>query len=330
MARIAEDLLLLLLDNAAAQPAIERTTLQRLLAAAVLLDLAYDCRVRPALAHEPVPPDRLVALAGPAPIDPVLRPALALLSAAPITPAAAIAKLRKRAEDDVLDQLLRTGQLHQVQLTSHRLRRNTYAWPMANRARADRARSAVLAALFDGQRPDPPTAVEPCKRCFDGVGSEPHEHRDLHDAAPGKGVDLPSDQRPSLHRKDAFRYVFGQRQQSAALPGTQDNRFHPWSALWSNASRLRGTRPAPAQRTEKARGADVESVTNPIVSPTAAHNSNRGPGAGPMCRNPVRIGPAASCRVKPVTDSVPAGLSGSRRLYNARSPPLLPALDRKA
>lgn len=50
MARIAEDLLLLLLDNAAAQPAIERTKLQRLLAAAVLLDLAHDCRVRPALA----------------------------------------------------------------------------------------------------------------------------------------------------------------------------------------------------------------------------------------------------------------------------------------
>ena len=159
MARIAEDLLLLLLDNAAAQPAIERTTLQRLLAAAVLLDLAYDCRVRPALAHEPVPPDRLVALAGPAPIDPVMRPALALLSQAPLTPAAAIATLRKRAEDDVLDQLLRTGTLHQVQLSSHRLRRNTYAWPMANRARVDRARSAVLAALFDGQRPDPPTAA---------------------------------------------------------------------------------------------------------------------------------------------------------------------------
>lgn len=159
MARIAEDLLLLLLDNAAAQPPIEHPKLRRLLAAAVLLDLAYDCRVRPALAGEPVPPDHLVALAGPPPIDPVLRPALALLSAAPITPRAAIAKLRKRAEDDVLDQLLRTGQLHQVQLTSHRLRRNTYAWPMANRARVDRARSAVLGALFDGQRPDPHTAA---------------------------------------------------------------------------------------------------------------------------------------------------------------------------
>lgn len=65
MARIAEDLLLLLLDNAAAQPAIERGTLQRLMAAAVLLDLAYECRIRPALPQEPVDSDRLVALAGP-------------------------------------------------------------------------------------------------------------------------------------------------------------------------------------------------------------------------------------------------------------------------
>src|SRR6516165_7391129 len=106
MARIAEDLLLLLLDNAAAQPGLEPPRLQRLLAAAVLLDLAYDCRIRPALPQEPVPADRLVALAGPPPLDPVVRPALALLYEAPITASAAITKLSKRTEDGVLDQLL--------------------------------------------------------------------------------------------------------------------------------------------------------------------------------------------------------------------------------
>jgi len=158
MARIAEELLLLLLDNASAQPGLDRTRVTRLLAAAVLLDLAYDCRVRPALPQEPVRPGRLIALAGPAPLDPVVRPALALLQRGPITPAAAIAKLRKHAEDDVLDQLLRTGQLHQVELPTRRLRRRRYAWPMHDRARVDQARSALLAALFDGRRPDPPTA----------------------------------------------------------------------------------------------------------------------------------------------------------------------------
>jgi hypothetical protein len=159
VARIAEDLLLLLLDNASAQPGLERGRVQRLLAAAVLLDLAYDCRIRPALPQEPVPPDRLVVLAAPPVLDPVMRPALSQLQQAPITATAAIAKLRKRTEDDVLDQLLRTGQLHQVALSAHRFRRNSYAWPLTNRARVDRARSALLAALFDGQRPDPATAA---------------------------------------------------------------------------------------------------------------------------------------------------------------------------
>ena len=159
MARIAEDLLLLLLDNAAAQPGLEPARLQRLLAAAVLLDLAYGCRVRPALPDEPVPSDHLVVLAGPPPLDPVVRPALALLQEAPITASAAIGKLRKRTEDQVLDQLLCTGQLHQISLSQNRFRRNSYAWPLASRSRVDRARAALLAALFDGDRPDPATAA---------------------------------------------------------------------------------------------------------------------------------------------------------------------------
>lgn len=159
MARIAEDLLLLLLDNGAAQPAVEPNLLQRLLAAAVLLDLAYDCRVRPALPGEPVPSDHLVALSGPPPLDPVVRPALMLLQEAPVTPSAAIGKLRKQTGDLVIDQLLRTGQLHQIALSQHRFRRNAYAWPLASRARVDAARSAMLSTLFDATCPDPVTAT---------------------------------------------------------------------------------------------------------------------------------------------------------------------------
>lgn len=158
MARIAEDLSLLLLDNPSAQPQLERSPLTRVLAAALILDLAYDCRVRPALPEDPVAPGLLVALAGPAPLDPAVRPTLTLLNQGPITPVAAIAKLRKHAEDDVLDQLLRTGQIHQVTLSAHRLRRNSYAWPVKNRERADAVRAAVLAAL-NGGRPDAVTAA---------------------------------------------------------------------------------------------------------------------------------------------------------------------------
>ena len=159
MARIAEDLLLLLLDNADAQPRLERSRLERSLAAALILDLALQCRVRPALPAEPVPAGYLVALAGPMPLDPAVRPALALLQQQPIGPAAAIARIRKHAEDDVLDQLLRTGQIHQIQLTAHRLRRNHYRWPAKNRGRVAVARSELLGALFEQRRPQPVTAA---------------------------------------------------------------------------------------------------------------------------------------------------------------------------
>lgn len=159
MARIAEDLLLLLLDNSAAQPQLDRSRLTRVLAAAVILDLSYDCRVRPALPTEPVEPGRLLALEGSVPLDPAVRPTLALLAQGPITPAAALAKIRKHAEDDVLDQLLRTGQIHQVGLSTHRLRRNTYAWPVKNRSRVDAVRYAVQAALSGQRQPDAVTTA---------------------------------------------------------------------------------------------------------------------------------------------------------------------------
>ena len=79
MARIAEDLLLLLLDNTSARSRLDRTRLGRVLAAALVLDLAFQCRVRPAMPEDPVAPGELVALAGPMPLDQAVRPALAEL-----------------------------------------------------------------------------------------------------------------------------------------------------------------------------------------------------------------------------------------------------------
>lgn len=159
MAHIAEDLLLLLLDNAEAQPRLDRSRLERVLAAALILDLALGCRVRPALPDEPAPPDHLVALTGPVPVDPAVRPALQVLQQGPMSAAAAINRIRKHAEDDVLDQLLRTGQIHQIALTTHRLRRNHYRWPAKNRARVAVARTELLGALFERRPPRPVTAA---------------------------------------------------------------------------------------------------------------------------------------------------------------------------
>ena len=162
MARIAEDLLLLLLDNPEERPPLDRAPLGRVLAAGLILDLAFDCRVRPALSDEPLPAGHLVALAGPVPADPAVRPAWTLLQQQPITPADAIAAIRKHSEDDILDQLLRTGQIHQIQLTAHRLRRNHYRWPIKNRGRVAVARSELLAILFEQRRPNPAMAAVTC------------------------------------------------------------------------------------------------------------------------------------------------------------------------
>lgn len=162
MARIAEDVLLLLLNNPEEQPRLERVPLGRVLAAALILDLAFDRRVRPTLPGEPLPTDHLVALTGSVPLDPTVRPALAVLEQQPITPADAIGTIRKRAEDDVLDQLLRTGQIHQFSLTSHKVRRNHYRWPVKNRGRVAVLRSEVIGCLFEQRRPQPVTAAVIC------------------------------------------------------------------------------------------------------------------------------------------------------------------------
>jgi len=162
MAHIAEDVLLLLLDNPEEQPRLERGPLGRVLAAALILDLAMECRVRPTLPGEELPAGHLVALEGHVPLDPSVRPTLALLEQQPITAAAAVGALRKHSEDTVLDQLLRTGQIHQVQLSAHKVRRNHYHWPVKNRVRVAVLRSEVIGTLFEQRTPSPVNAAVIC------------------------------------------------------------------------------------------------------------------------------------------------------------------------
>jgi Golgi phosphoprotein 3 (GPP34) len=157
MARIAEDLALLLLDNASAQPALDA----RVLSAAVLLDLAHACRIRPTVDGEPVEAGQLVALIGPEPTDPVVIPALQLLLRRPISPAAAIAKLRRQISGVVFSQLERGGHIRRVRLQSNGFKglKTVHAWPLLDRTRVDEIRATIMAALFDDHRPDPATAA---------------------------------------------------------------------------------------------------------------------------------------------------------------------------
>ena len=161
MARIAEDLGLLLLDNASAQPALDRTSHERVLSAGVLLDLAYACRIRPAVDSEPVETGRLVALIGPQPTDPVVAPALQMLLRSPMSPAAAIAKLRRQTASVVFSQLERDGHIHRVRLQGNSFKgfKRVYGWPLLDRTRVDEIRATLMSVLLDHSTPDPAMAA---------------------------------------------------------------------------------------------------------------------------------------------------------------------------
>jgi Golgi phosphoprotein 3 (GPP34) len=171
MAQIAEDLFLLLLDNASAQPGLDRHRRERVLAAAVLLDLAHACRIRPAIDGESVEPGQLIALALPGAVDPVAEPAFALLLRRPLRPAKAVKRLSKHTEGHIVDFLERTGQIQRIPLPSKHFS-HPYALPLMNRQRVDNARSALLSALFDRMPPAPATAaIISLLHAVDGLGA---------------------------------------------------------------------------------------------------------------------------------------------------------------
>ncbi|QZT61792.1 GOLPH3/VPS74 family protein [Mycolicibacterium austroafricanum] len=171
MAQIAEDLFLLLIDNASAQPALDGSRREHVLAAATLLDLAHACRVRPAVAGEPVPEGRLVALDAPGPLDPVSARALALLQTKPLRPDAAIKKLGRDSQKLLVTSLTQTGQIRPT-ARSGKLFGRSQSFPLADRDRVGAARAALMAALFDRTPPAPATAaIITVLHAVDGLGA---------------------------------------------------------------------------------------------------------------------------------------------------------------
>ena len=171
MAQIAEDLFLLLLDNATAQPALEPERRERVLAAGVLLDLAFACRVRPAAPGDAVEPGRLIALQSDGPTDSVVEPAFQLLQRHPLAPQRAIAKVSRDVQENVARRLEQLGQIRRVQVASKR-RRPLYAWPLTHRDRVAAARTDLLSALFDRRPPTPATAaIVTVLHSADGLGA---------------------------------------------------------------------------------------------------------------------------------------------------------------
>ncbi|BBX86447.1 GOLPH3/VPS74 family protein [Mycolicibacterium aubagnense] len=171
MAQIAEDLYLLLLDNSSAQPGLDQPRRHRVLSGAVLLDLAWACRIRPAAPGDSAPDGHLVALSGDGTVDPVSLPALELLRQRPRRPAAVLSKLRRETETSLIDQLERAGQLRRHPLGGNRFRPQ-FALPLTDRVRVGQARSEMLSALFDRRPPSPATAaIVTLLHTVDGLGS---------------------------------------------------------------------------------------------------------------------------------------------------------------
>ncbi len=171
MAQIAEDLFLLLLDNATAQPGLERGRRERVLAAGVLLDLAYACRVRPSVPGDAVEAGRLVALRTVGTTDPVVEPAFQLLQRQPLTPFRAVAKVSIDVQENLSLHLERLGQIRRVRVPSSRFH-PLYAWPFTHRHRVAMARTDLLSALFDRRPPTPATAaIVTVLHAADGLGA---------------------------------------------------------------------------------------------------------------------------------------------------------------
>jgi len=156
MTLLAEDLLLLLLDDETGKPVRESTRLDRALAGAVLLELALAGRVAPADESRPGGP--LQVRTGPAPDDPVLVDALARLGDRPVRAPRAVEKLVRGLRPRLLDRLVQAGTLTETRATVLGLfpvRR----WPTARPEREAEVRAGLVRVLVDGAEPDQRSAA---------------------------------------------------------------------------------------------------------------------------------------------------------------------------
>jgi Golgi phosphoprotein 3 GPP34 len=156
---IAEDLLLLLVDDTTGRFLVESTKLDNVLAGAVLVELATIERLG-------LPPEgsglrrgRMVVLDPTQPGDPVLDSALATVAASrPAKPEQLIAKLRRRLRATLLERLSAAGVLRRsTRKLLGILPRTT--WPAVDSSHKLELRARLQAVLVAGATPDGRTAA---------------------------------------------------------------------------------------------------------------------------------------------------------------------------
>ncbi|MFD6893778.1 GPP34 family phosphoprotein [Rhodococcus sp. NPDC060086] len=157
MSLLAEDLLLLALDDESGKSIVDSITLPRVLAGAVLLELVLDKVVL--LDEEGMQGKKgRVVVGGAAPADPVLADAVALLGARkPMKPAAAIEKLSKNLRDVVLERVVANGWVREERGKVLGLF-PTRRWPAVDESHERQVRSELYSVLVDGVTPSPHTA----------------------------------------------------------------------------------------------------------------------------------------------------------------------------
>ncbi|BCN67573.1 GPP34 family phosphoprotein [Rhodococcus hoagii] len=157
---IAEDLLLLLLDDESGDPLVDGTRLPRVLAGAVLLELALDGYVTPADQGEDVKRGRLAVRRAEAPADSILARALGVVADArrPMKPEAAIEKLDSEIRAAVFERVIDRGWVRE----SRRKVLGIFpskVWPPVDESHERGVRHELSGVLVEGLDPTPRAAA---------------------------------------------------------------------------------------------------------------------------------------------------------------------------
>jgi len=158
---LVEDVMLLLIDDATGKPVLDRTRLERVLAGAVLVELATAERVAPTPAVGSAKVGRVVVLDRSPLGDGLLDEALARFPDKPLRPARAVEKLVKGLRQAVLTRIVDAGFVR----SEHRAVLGifpTTTWPAVRPDHEARIRATLRAVLVDGDRPDARTSALIC------------------------------------------------------------------------------------------------------------------------------------------------------------------------
>ncbi|MGV8875046.1 MAG: GOLPH3/VPS74 family protein [Rhodococcus sp. (in: high G+C Gram-positive bacteria)] len=159
MTLIAEDLLLLLLDDHSGKPLADSTKLPRVLAGALVVELAMEGALRITGPDEQIKKDHVV-VAGAPPAESLLRRVFDLVASAsrPMKPQKVIEKSQKNLTKELAARLVAQGFVSENQQKVWGLFPTT-TWPARDTSREKVLRDSLRSALVDGTTPEPHSAA---------------------------------------------------------------------------------------------------------------------------------------------------------------------------